>query len=827
MTGRMCLLMFVAASTVVHTLSSLPEVRIQIGLLVCSFIFFALSWRLTGRWRTLCWILVAGLLGFLVAAKRAEYRLADALHVDNENKVSRVELRIVQLPRHEADSRHFQAEVISSRPPGVPSRIQVSWSAPGWSGPFSRGRGEPADFPELIPGQRWRMALTLKSPHGARNPRAFDYEGHVFAQGVRALGSVRGTPEYLGDDPWASLSIVAQRARYRVRQAMQPYLQDFRYGAVLVALAIGDQAGVPAPDWQIFNRSGLTHLVSISGSHITMIAALAALVISWFWRRVRFGNTKLAERIPVQVAAAWAALLVAWLYCLLAGWGVPARRTFLMLSVVAFARIVRLPLGASHIVSLAAFLVVLMDPWALLSTGFWLSFGAVCVLLASSSWFGHDLRERQAGWGSNVRSFVLTAGRLQWAISLALLPMLAAMFNEVSLVSPLANAYAIALIGMVVTPAALLLAGFALIPGAESLASWVSWLGHGVMQLLMRPTIWLAELEMASVVIPSAPPWLTVLALAGVVIAAMPYGFPQRRLGWLLMLPALCWRAERPLDGDWTLYALDVGQAGAAVVQTAHHTLVFDSGMRRGPDSEDGERIIWPFLKTLGVRKVDVLVISHADLDHAGGVWGILKSIPVEQSFSSFDLRRYVRREAAKLEAGEQLPVLPLAISPCRHGMRWMIDGVSFEFLWPVGSSATEPWGKHDGRNAESCVLRVQGARHSLLLTGDIGVNEERILIDRGVRRTDVVMAAHHGSKSSSSQSWIDAVQASDVVAQAGRFNRYGHPHDVVQKRWERAGIRFWRNDHHGAVTISSSRDGLHVDAQRLQHARYWTSRPE
>lgn len=826
MVGRGCLAGFVVSGTIVHMLPELPDDRTWLGLAIATVLCAVLAWRAQGRLRTACWIIVAGLLGFLSTAYRAELRLADALRADNENKVSRVVLRIVQLPREEADSRHFLAEVLSSKPQGVPSTIQVSWSAASWTGPYSRGKDKPADFPELIPGQRWRMALTLKSPHGMRNPGAFDYEEYMFARGVRALGSVRGTPEYLGDDPWASLSVIAQRARYRVRLAMQPYLKDLRYGAVLVALAIGDQAGVPASDWQVFNRSGLTHLVSISGSHITMIAALAALAVSWSWRRIRLGNTVLAETLPAQIAAAWAALVVAWLYCLLAGWGVPARRTFLMLSVVALARIVRLPLGASHIVLSAAFLVVILDPWALLSTGFWLSFGAVCVLLASSSWFGRAVAGQYAGRWTAIRTVVMTTVRLQWAISLALLPLLALMFNEISLVSPLANAYAITLIGMVVTPAALLLAALANVPGAEGLASWTAWFGHGVMLWLMYPTVWLAELELASVVVPTPPWWLTALAMTGVAMAAMPYGLPGRRLGWLLMLPALCWRAERPREGDWSMYALDVGQAGAVVIQTARTTLVFDGGLRRSPVSEDGERIIWPFLKTLGVREIDVLIVSHSDLDHAGGVWGILKSAPVEQAFSSFDLRRHIRKEAAKLGADAQTPNLPLAAAPCRRGVRWRVDGVSFEFLWPASPSSAAKWDDKEGRNADSCVLRVQGRHHSLVLTGDIGAREERAMLEQLDGPIDVAMAAHHGSKSSSSQIWVDALQSAHVIAQAGRFNRYGHPHRQVQRRWERSGAKFWRSDHHGAVTVLSSGDGLSVSAQRAEHRRYWTSRP-
>src|SRR5690606_36917081 len=247
-------------------------------------------------------------------------------------------------------------------------------------------------------------------------------------------GSVRGTPRYLRDEPWASLPVAAQRARHVVRTAMQPHLANKRYGAVLLALAIGDQAGVPASDWAVFNRTGITHLVSISGSHITMISALGGLLVFWLWRRLRIRGRALAERLPAQLAAALAALLVAWLYCLLAGWGVPARRTFLMLAVMAGAYLLRLPMSASRLLSLVAFAVVLLDPWALLASGFWLSFGAVYVLMASSGWWGQPAGHvAVAGRWRRAGDFLGKATRLQLSITAGLMPLLALIFHEVSL----------------------------------------------------------------------------------------------------------------------------------------------------------------------------------------------------------------------------------------------------------------------------------------------------------------------------------------------------------------------------------------------------------
>lgn len=827
-TGRICLLSFVAVTGGVHFLPYLPDRALLIGLFAAvaalSSVLFLFVRAI--RWRVLLPVWAA-LAGLLVTVVRADHRLADELDAINENRVSRVVLRIAALPRVSPDSRQFEAEVLSSIPDGVPSRILVSWAAPNWAGPYGRASKATAeaDFPELIPGQIWRMALTLKKPHGNRNPHAFDYEAYLFAHGLRATGSVRGKPRYIDDEPWASLPIIAQRARYRVRAAMQPYLEGKRYGAVLLALAIGDQASVDAADWQVFNRTGITHLVSISGSHITMIAALGGSLVYWFWRRLRFRGHYLAEGVAAQVAAAVAALLVAWAYCLLAGWGVPARRTFLMLAVVACAYLLRLPMNASRLLSLVAFIVVLLDPWALLASGFWLSFGAVYVLMASAGWWGSSLGLMPATRGQRWRRSVSTAVRLQLAITVGLMPLLALIFHQVSLVSPLANAYAIPVISIVVTPVSLLLAGIAFVPGLEWLAQALAWLGHLALEWTMLPTVWLADFRLSSFNAAAAPLWLTLVAMLALVLAVLPYGFPGRTAAWLITLPALLWTPQRPPEGGWDLYALDVGQAGAIVVQTSAHALLFDTGLRSSASSDDGARTIEPFLRSQGIGQLDVLVVSHADIDHAGGLRSLLQSMAVGQSYSSFDMQSYLAREARMLGAPEQLPPLPPAMSPCEYGMTWQVDGVVFEFLWPLRPGGTSRSTSRKQRNDAACVLRIRGKHHSALLTGDIGVAQEAALIDRGLTPVDVVLAAHHGSKGSSSQQFVNATQASHVVAQAGLWNRYGHPSSLIQTRWEEAGAKFWRTDSHGAIFVQSRHDGLLAHSTRQFARRYWQSR--
>ncbi|WP_368647034.1 ComEC/Rec2 family competence protein [Castellaniella ginsengisoli] len=819
-------------------------------------------WRAGARGAMCC--LLAAWAGFVFTVLHTQARLGQALADGNVDRVSRVTLRVDSLPKLQPDLLAFDAVVLDAHPGGVPERIRVRWPAGGWRGPYAPARPADPPLPEVRPGQVWRMALVLRPVRAAQNLHAFDYESHAFAAGLRAQGTVRGQPEWLRDEDWAGLSVIAGRARHAVREAMAPHLHGLRYGPVLRALAIGDQDGVDDADWTVFNRTGITHLVSISGSHITMLAGLGALAVSALWRRLRWRGRCLAERWPARRAGALAALLVAWLYCLLAGWGVPARRTFLMLAVVAGAQVLQLRLSGARVLALAAVAVVATDPWSVLAGGFWLSFLAVGVLLAAGSRVeaaagsdaaaradpalgtpgnaappGPRTERRRDRWLRGLKQ----AARLQWEVTWALAPLLAWTFHEVSLVSPLANAYAIPVIELLITPLSLLLAAVALVPGLATVAGGLAWLAHGALALMMRPTEWLAALPTWPA--PAGPAWVYLLALAGVAVALWPQARVgaarptdparggksvaryragavrrHRAWGWLALAPMLLWLPDRPGEGEWDLHALDVGQGSALLIRTARHALLFDAGARHARDADEGARTVVPALKALGVRRLDALIVSHADLDHAGGVRSVLAAVPVAQAFASFDLEAWLRAETRKL--GEAVTPLPLAAVPCRFGDRWRLDGVEFEFLWPLDVRARR---RGVEANAGSCVLRVRGGHHSLLLTGDIEIRAESALVERGLTPADVVVAAHHGSRTSSSAAFTKAVAARHVIVQAGAWNRHGHPDAAVLQRWRRAGATLWRTDRQGGVNARSRAAGLSLYSVLESSRRAWHGR--
>lgn len=749
---------------------------------------------------------------------QASQRLVQQLPVSEENKAFKLLVQIEGLARLNPASRAVTATVLRSHPVGVPEQIMLVWSQGTWRGPYAKPKTE--RFPELIPGQQWAVTAYVKTPHGARNTGGFDYEGYMFAQGIRAIAQVRGVPELISETPevW-SLGLMAQRWRYALRDAMLPYLQSLRWGGVVLALSIGDQASIHSADWRTFNRTGLTHLVSISGSHVTMLASVSAWVFAWVWRRLRVGSQPLAQYLPAQLAAAWLALLLAGLYSLIAGWEVPARRTFFMFAVAVACLSLRLPFTITQIVAWAAIGIVLFDPWAVLASGFWLSFGAVLLLVCCAGWTGSRLSWRAESWWRRYCQHLVLASKWQLAISIALLPPLAFLFFEMSLVSPFSNAYGIPLIGLVITPLALVFAITSVL-GWVSLASGVLAVCHFLLELTMRPTEWLAQLSLASLPASKAPVWVLALAIGGVLVALAPKALRGAVLGWGFILPALFWRGAPIDEGDWRLHVLDVGQGSAIIIETRDHTFLFDTGVRRAWDSDEGERTVVPYLHSLGKLRLDGLILSHADLDHVGGTLGVLERMQVAQIYSPFDVESYLRRELRLLQRDPATLALPAAISPCQRGVSWEVDGIRFRFVWPNPTHYDS--GSVQDKNAHSCVLVIQGRHRSAVLTGDVGHAQEKQLVEAGLESQDVVVVGHHGSKTSSSALWVQQMQAQVAVAQVGWWSRFGHPHQEVVQRWEKEGTMFYRTDWDGAVVIHAKAEQLLWSTERSRAARYW-----
>jgi len=718
-------------------------------------------------WRRALVVPAAFAAGFLWAAGLAHLHLADRLAPELEGNDIEVAGVVSGLPAASERSVRFEFEAESSSV-RLPGKLLLSW--------YRSAAGESP--PDLQPGERWLMTLRVKRPHGPLNPHGFDYEAWLTERGIGATGYVRDAGSARRVGARNSLADRIGQARAAVRDRFKAVLGETPAAGVLAALAVGDQRAIANEEWRLFSRTGVTHLMSISGLHVTLVSGLCAWLVSTLWRRV----PRLALALPARKAGAATAIAAALGYALLAGFAVPAQRTFYMVSVVALALWSGRIASPARTLALALAVVSALDPWAVLQPGFWLSFGAVALIFhVSTGWTQAEPRWRQ--WL-----------RVQWAITLGLAPAALFLFAQVSVAGPLANALAIPLVSMVITPLAL---AAALIP-ADALLHLAQWLVLGLLAYLE----WCASLPAALWQQHVPPLWATLLALAGVLWVLMPRGFPWRACGAALMLPAVALPAPAPQPGEAWVTTFDVGQGLAVLVRTARHALLYDAGPAYG-DTDSGERIVAPALRALGVARLDALVLTHEDGDHIGGALSILENFETEALLHSLP---------------ERHPLLALAPAPrrCLRGMTWTWDGVRFELLHPqAGSTARR-------RNDESCVLRVDASGSAMLLTGDIERAAELAIARFGAAHAEVLLVPHHGSRSSSSPPMLAALRPRLAVVSAGYRNRFGHPAAAILERYAAAGVRILRTDRQGAVTVRLGANGAGAQAERGRRVRYW-----
>jgi len=741
--------------------------------------------------------LAFALLGFASTGLRATAFSRHALAPALEGKDIAVTGLVAAMPQYSEAGTRFRFEVESAQldgqPVALPPRLHLGWYGGVWGGGELLTDLQRAPQP-LQAGERWQMTVRLKAPHGGSNPHGFDFELWLWEQGLQATGYVRAgprdtAPQRLATTWWRPM----ERARQRVRDAIFERLlasggderERVRLAGVVAALVVGDQQAIDRADWDVFRATGVAHLMSISGLHVTLFAWLAAMAIGWLWRR----SPRLCLALPAPTAGLLGGLLLAIAYALFSGWGVPAQRTVWMLATVTLLRLSARRWPWPQVWLLACAVVVAVDPWALLQAGFWLSFVAVGVLFAT------DAGTRPLGRVS-LRHRVQAMLREQWIITLTLTPLTLLLFGQVSLVSLVANVLAIPWVTLVVTPLALL--GVMLPPLWEVAAVAVQWL-----------TVYLgllASLPLATLSVAQAPLWAGVAGLLGGVVLVMRLPWSLRLLGLPLLLPVLLWQVPRPLPGQFELLAADIGQGNAVLVQTATHALLFDAGPRYSRESDAGHRVLVPLLRALDVR-LDRLVLSHRDSDHTGGAAAVLAMQPAATLLSS-------------IEDDHELQALRRA-ERCEAGQAWDWDGVHFEVLHPTAEDYD--WGRRS--NALSCVLRISNGTQTALLTGDIEQAQEAQLLARGAPlQATVLLMPHHGSKTSSSPAFLDAVAPSLALVQAGYRNRFGHPAPPVLARYTERGVRVVDTPHCGAAHWQSTLP-QQVTCQREVTRRYWQHR--
>jgi competence protein ComEC len=777
------------------------------GLAVAAALALGLAVRLASRRGLPGWLrpvgvcCVCAILAWSACGLRACAFAGTALEDGLEGRDIAVTGVVAAMPQQSEEGARLllavEAAQLGGQPVTLPALVMVGW--------YSAQAAAPPEA--LRAGERWRMTLRLRKPHGNRNPYGFDYELWLWEQGIQATGYVRSDapgPQRLATT-WRH---PVEQARQAVRDAVFAQVSDRRLAGIVAALLVGDQAAIERADWDVFRATGVAHLMSISGLHITLFAWVMAAVVGWLWRRSDRLGTSLCLRWPAPSAGLVGGLLLAAAYAVFSGWGVPAQRTVWMLATVTQLRLSGRRWPWPQVWLLACGVVVLADPWALLQAGFWLSFVAVGVLFAADPQGGQDA-SAPAGWRGRLRA----AMREQWLITLALTPLSLLLFGQVSLVGLAANALAIPCVTWVVTP--LVMAGVFL-P-----ALWTA--AAAVLQALAAVLGGLAALPGAAVHLPAAPFVFAAAAVVGGLLLALRLPPAWRFAGVPLLLPALLWQPPRPAPGEFELLAADVGQGNAVIVRTAHHSLVYDAGPRLGRDSDAGHRVLVPLLRALG-EEVDLLLLSHRDADHTGGAAAVLAKQPQARLVSS-------------LEAGHPL-LAGREPMRCLAGQSWDWDGVRLEVLQPQApdyDAGLRP-------NGLSCVLRIAATRATgaatatgaasaaatptvALLVGDIEAPQELRLVREGAPlRADLLLVPHHGSRTSSTPAFLDAVSPRVALVQAGYRNRFGHPAPQVAARYAERGIVLVESARCGAARWESARPDA-VGCERARDPRYWQHR--
>ncbi len=675
------------------------------------------------------------------------------------------------------ESRHNQEIVVEGHVASLPELSQRQGEDRTWRFAFAPDN---ADLPrhirvawyrsgeEVRGDECWRLTLRMRTPHGSLNPGGFDYEGWLFRQGIAATATVRdGTRCADAGGNWLL------RQRQSITESLQRWIPDPTARSLVAALTTGDQSGLSDRDWDAFRVTGTSHLVAISGFNIAIIAGFAFFMTRWLWS----ASARLCERLPAQRAALIGSALIAGIYAGLAGFEPPVARAWLMLLVILAAALTHRSVGAARVLALAWLAILAMDPFAVLAPGLWLSFGAVAVIVYVSTG-----RLRPAGV---LRALV----QLQLILSLALVPLTFYFFQGAAWLGPLVNLVAVPVV-TVMTPLLLIaLALAAIAPAAGVPLLQIC----GIALVKLREGLELAATTLPDVWIPASPPAAALLlALLGIVLLIAPRGLPLRLPGALCLLPLL-WPRVPASAPDLRLTVLDVGQGLAVVAQTRHHAMLFDAGPAFEDGFDAGQSIVAPFLLHAGVRKLDLLMLSHGDNDHAGGVPAVRKLLRVEREIGT--------------DRG----------APCRDGLAWEWDGVRFEVLHPPQGQ----WSDNDS----SCVLKVDGA-FSALLPGDIEADAEAALLasHADALKADTLVTPHHGSKTSSTDGFVAAVAPQVVVHSAGWRNHFRHPRPEVTARYSQINARQFITGASGAVVVERAGKDLSVSEWRRERARFWNA---
>ena len=617
-------------------------------------------------------------------------------------------------------------------------------------------------------GEQWRLLCKLQPPKGLVNSALFDYDAWLLSRHINATGYVRQHPENSRLEA-AGWRFIHHQLRARLRQAVFKHLPDTEARGLLIALLIGENTQISPQTWQTLSDTGTNHLMIISGLHIGLVAAFTLLLFKLLCRHNRW--------------ALALSMLVTVFYGSLAGFGLPVQRAIVMALIALAAVSLRRSLNVVALYLYAMLFVLCLNPLAMLGAGFWLSFGAVLALI-----YGFSGRRNAIG----VKYRLLDWLRAQWLIWIASAPLLLCWVMQWSLIGLLVNLIAIPIVGIAIVPVLLIstpLLGFDL-PGAsllmaltEQMLTWLLWVLRffGDMSLVVYRT--------------RTDLWPLVVGVLGAYLLLSPRRLKLRWLGLIFFIPLFQPKPPDLNHGDFKLTLMDVGQGLAIMINTRQHLVVYDAGPAYGSRFDAGKQILVPTIRMSGHRRVDRFILSHGDLDHAGGAGALQSSLPI--------LLQY---------AGDQ-PQGVDAVSHCLKGQSFQYDGVAFSFI--AGSVG-------ETTNNRSCVLRVAGQGIAVLLPGDIEYKTEAQLMNAGLAPVDLLIAPHHGSASSSSPGFLNLLGAHTVLISAGFQNRFRHPHGIVIRRYKAREMQIFNTATEGQIEVLVTRQGIDISSARRKNPRFW-----
>ncbi|MFO1391596.1 MAG: DNA internalization-related competence protein ComEC/Rec2 [Agitococcus sp.] len=730
-----------------------------LGLACLLCLLLAIKWRV--------WLLPALLLlSMMWCVWQAQYALSLQVPRYLEDKPFKVQVKIEGLPDYTPYGLRIRVKPIK-----VISRIDYPLSD------NMRWQLSTSQKLNLRPEQIWQMTVSLRRPHGTSSAGAFDYQAWLLAEGVSATGKVTRA-QLVKSAGWS-----VDEWRLQIREKFQQNLAQYPQYGVVLALLTGDRALVPDANWDLYAATGVSHLMAISGPHVM----LSALAITWLWAKLLAFWPSIFLRIPLQQLKLPVTLLVAVCYGLLAGLSVPTLRTLLVVAMLLLLTGFRKEIPASRVLLLAFVLIVLWQPLNVHLVSFWLSFGAVALLMLWSGMTSIDHK---------IKQFV----RLQCWITIALLPLTLGFFGLLSWVAPLANIVAIPIVGGLIVPIALVGLGVGLLSTTLQSVCWTS--AIHILQGLNSYLSYLAQIPYGKQIWVLSASHLLFLSVA-LALWLLPKGLLPRLLTPLLLLPVIFKWPAVP-KGEAQLSVIDVGQGLSILIQTQHHALLYDTGANQNA----GERIINRYLYWRNVKQLDGLMISHNDKDHTGGANALVQQFVPQQAWYSAAPEGYQLSSTTK----QQL---------CVAGQHWQWDDVNFEVLSPVSGA------HYDKDNNRSCVLRVSSQGFSVLLTGDMETPAENILLQQGINlQSDMLILGHHGSKTSSSETFLQAVRPKLAIVSAGYHNQFAHPSPVVIARLQQRQLAIDSTIQHGTLRYLLGKEGIIKREAWRERGHYWLNVP-